>query len=78
MEAGSRAAFVLLVTWSTFTQAVGAFCYPNSRWDETPVAVGSRPSRLWDWRDNPIARSLAAGPRLGPEPSIIPKLREVL
>lgn len=73
-----RAAFVLLAAWSTFAQAVGAFCYPNSRWDETPVAVGAQPSRLWDWRDNPIARSLAAGPRLGPDPSMLRKLRESL
>ena len=73
-----RAAFVLLAAWSTFAQAVGAFCYPNSNWDETPVAVGSRPSRLWDWRDSPITRSLAAGPRLGPAPDVIQNLRESL
>ena len=73
-----RIAFVLLLAWSTIAQAVGAFCYPSSRWDETPVAVGERPARLWDWRDNPIARSLAAGPRLGPDRTMLPKLKTLL
>lgn len=73
-----RAAFAALLAWSVFTQAVGAFCYPNSNWDETPAAVGRQPARLWDWRDNPISRSLAAGPRLGPDRRALPKLRELL
>jgi len=76
--ASLRIAFVLLLGWSVFAQAVGAFCYPNSRWDETPVAVAERPARLWDWRDNPIARSLAAGPRLGPDRTHIPRLKKLL
>ena len=76
--AALRVAFAALVAWSCFVQAVGAFCYPGSRWDETPVAVGSRPSRLWDWRDSPITRSLAAGPRLGPDRSALPKLRRLV
>jgi hypothetical protein len=70
--------FGLTLGVSVFLQAVGAFCYPNSKWDETPVAVGDRPERLWDWRDSPITRSLAAGARLGPDPKFYERLREVI
>jgi hypothetical protein len=55
-------------------QWVGAFCYPGSHWDEEPVAVGRDPARLWDWSDNPILRSLKAGPRIGPDASQWPVL----
>ena len=62
---------------SVFVQAIGAFCYPNSRWDETPVAVGERPARLWDWKDSPITRGLSAGPRLGPDAQARRRIRHV-
>jgi hypothetical protein len=73
-----RTLFGMALAWSVFVQTVGAFCYPGSRWDETPVAVGERPARLWDWKDNPIVRSLAAGPRLGPDPATFEQIRGVL
>lgn len=66
------------VAASVVLQALGAFCYPNTRWDETPVAVGSRPGRLWDWKDSPITRSLRAGPRLGPDRQALPLLRRAI
>ena len=73
-----RVLFGLTLGVSIFLQAVGAFCYPNSRWDETPVAVADRPARLWDWRDSPITRSLAAGPHIGPNPKFYDRLRKVI
>jgi hypothetical protein len=72
-----RASFGVLLGISVMAQAIGAFCYPNSKWDEAPVAVGERPSRLWDWRDSPISRSVAAGPRIGPSPGTFPKLKAI-
>ncbi len=70
-----RAVFVVLLTFSVFVQAVGAFCYSASMWDEKPVSIGERPGRLWDWTDNPISRSVKAGPRLGPVVVILDRLR---
>jgi hypothetical protein len=64
-----KALFGLALAGSIFVQGIGAFCYPQSLWDEQPVTVGDRPDRLWDWRDSPISRSLKAGPRLGPAPA---------
>jgi len=73
-----RAAFAASLVASVSIQAIGAFCYPNSRWDETPVAVGQDIARLWDWRDSPVARSLAAGPRIGPDPKFYEEIRRAL
>ena len=73
-----RAVFAATLVASVSIQAVGAFCYPNSRWDETPVAVGQDVARLWDWRDSPVARSLAAGPRIGPDPKFYEEIRRAL
>ncbi len=70
-----RTAFAVTLGWSVFVQALGAFCYPASRWDELPVAVGDRPARLWDWRDSPITRSLVTGPRFGPDATFYDRLR---
>jgi hypothetical protein len=72
-----RLLFGLTLLAASFIQAVGAFCYPNSHWDEAPVAIGERPRRLWDWRDSPISRSLSAGPRLGPGPKFRQKIWQV-
>jgi hypothetical protein len=46
-----------LFAWAAFTQAVGALLYSGS-WDAAPVFVDQAPQRLWDWRDNPIARDV--------------------
>ncbi|HSW49187.1 MAG TPA: hypothetical protein VLH09_03385 [Bryobacteraceae bacterium] len=72
----SRIAFGLALAISVFIQATGAFCYPRSEWDVTPVSIGERPGRLWDWRDTAIARSLSAGPRVGPSAEAISRLRK--
>ena len=52
----------VLLIWSIFVQAVGAFCYPNGNWDGAPKNVDLTPDRLWDWNDNQISRSLHSGP----------------
>ncbi len=64
-----------LLVISVLIQTIGAFCYPASHWDERPVSIGARPERLWDWSDNPLSRSIAAGPRLGPDRRLAPLLR---
>ena len=72
-----RLLFGLMLFAAGFVQAVGAFCYPNSGWDEAPVAIGESQQRLWNWKDNPVSRSLSAGPRLGPAPQFKQKIRRV-
>jgi hypothetical protein len=72
MEQASRSALIRLLfgavlTASVVIQAVGAFCYPQSLWDERPVSIAEDMSRLWDWKDSPIVRSIGAGPRIGPD-----------
>jgi hypothetical protein len=52
-------AFWALFAWSAALQAVGAFCY-TGQWNASPAAIDSSPQRLWDWRDNPVSRDLAA------------------
>ncbi|MGQ9633619.1 MAG: hypothetical protein ACUVXB_05175 [Bryobacteraceae bacterium] len=69
-----KSALIAALLVSIGTQSVGAFFYPNSAWDERPVPVGENPSRLWDWCDNPILRSIQTGPRLGPDPVALPTL----
>ena len=59
-------AFRAALAFSIFVQAIGAFCYPNGQWDALPQSVDQRQERLWDWRDNQILRSAAAGPVLVP------------
>jgi hypothetical protein len=61
-----RAAFATLALYSFLVQALGVYVYPRGRWDHTPVPVDHVPSRLWDWRDNPIARTLRADPAWEP------------
>jgi hypothetical protein len=77
-SAAQRALLGLALTVSILVQAIGAFCYPHSQWDEQPVTVGDRPDRLWDWRDSPIRRSLRAGPRLGPDPAKLEEFWQAL
>ena len=61
-----RMAFGGLLLLSISVQAIGAFCYPNGHWDALPVSVDRHRERIWDWRDNQIFRSAAAGPVLDP------------
>jgi len=56
-----RRAFAVLAVYSVLIQAAGVFFYPNGHWDATPRSVDGAPARLWDWDDNPIARTLRGG-----------------
>jgi hypothetical protein len=51
-----RLAFFLLFGWSSTTQVLGA--YVPSDWNWVPKSVDEAPSRVWDWRDNPMSRSV--------------------
>jgi hypothetical protein len=53
-------AFAIFFVWSLFIQGVGAFVYPSGGWDMTPVNIDDRPSRAWDWIDNPVSRDVGA------------------
>lgn len=57
-----RRAFVVAVAYGVLIQAIGVYFYPNGHWDNTPVPVDDAGYRNWNWRDNPIGRTLAAGP----------------
>jgi hypothetical protein len=65
-HASLKAALVAALACSIAVQAIGAFCYPNGHWDAAPQSVDAHPERLWDWRDNQILRTAAAGPVLDP------------
>jgi hypothetical protein len=56
-----RRTFAVLALYSVFIQALGAFFYPNGHWDGTPQAIDAVPGRLWNWKDNPIARTARGG-----------------
>jgi hypothetical protein len=47
-------------------EAVGVYFYPKGHWDNTPIPVDQDGDRNWDWKDNPIRRTLAAGPTWEP------------
>jgi len=51
---------LILLTWSFFTQIVGAFYYPNGNWDGDPN-VDLNPEKLWKWDDSQLERSYKAG-----------------
>jgi hypothetical protein len=59
-----KGAFVATATVSVAVQIIGFACYPNGNWDSTPFNVDHYPERLWDYKDNQIGRTLAAGPIL--------------
>lgn len=54
--------FAVAAVYSILIQALGVYFYPKGRWDALPVPMDFHRERLWDWRDNPIARTLAGGP----------------
>jgi hypothetical protein len=56
-----RRTFAVLALYSVLLQSLGVFFYPNGHWDGTPRSVDQAPSRLWDWKDNPIARAANGG-----------------
>jgi hypothetical protein len=51
--------FAVLALWGVFVQGVGVYCYPKGHWDLEPAPFTE--ARVWDWRDNPISRSLRGG-----------------
>lgn len=48
--------FLVLVTFSTFTQVIGIFGYVGSFWNSIPLNVDEYKFRLWELRDSPIER----------------------
>lgn len=58
----ARRTFAVVAAYSILLQAVGAFFYPKGHWDAGPPSVDAAPARLWNWRDNPIGRTVSAGP----------------
>jgi hypothetical protein len=56
-----RRTFAVLALYSVFIQMVGVFFYPKGHWDAAPTSVDNAPDRLWDWRDNPIVRTVRGG-----------------
>lgn len=56
--------FYLFVIYSVLTQVIGVCCYSNSKWDSYPNNIDLNTNRLWDFIDNPILRSVKAGPDL--------------
>jgi hypothetical protein len=60
-SAWPRRAFAVLALYSVLIQALGVFFYPKGHWDGTPQSVDAAPARLWDWRDNPIVRTMLGG-----------------
>lgn len=57
----ARVVFAAAAAAAIAVQGVGAFCYPRGDWDGRPVAIHDASPRLWEWRDNPIIRTAAAG-----------------
>ncbi|MDA8079388.1 MAG: hypothetical protein M0Z79_10675 [Nitrospiraceae bacterium] len=56
----ARAVFIVFFVWSFSIQAVGAFLYPAGDWNGSPINVDNALSRVWDWKDNPVARDITA------------------
>jgi hypothetical protein len=57
-----RAIAVAALGWSIAVAALGAFCYPNDRWNTDPLDVDRYHHRLWEWRDSQIIRAWQRGP----------------
>jgi len=66
-EAGwAKRVFAVLAIYGCLVQALGIYFYPKGHWDNLPISVDQAPERAWDWRDNPIVRTAAAGPAWEP------------
>jgi hypothetical protein len=59
-----RPLFFALLVYSIALQSVGAFFYPAGLWDDRPVNADYHTGRFWDWVDNPVRRTVSAGPNL--------------
>jgi hypothetical protein len=51
-----------LLAWSIAVAGIGAFVYPNERWNTSPADVDLNHQRLWDVHDLQIRRAYAARP----------------
>jgi len=49
------------LVWSIGIQAIGVYFYPNGNWNALPDDVDRVHTRLWDWRDTQIVRTLNGG-----------------
>lgn len=60
--------FAVTFALSIAVQTVGVFCYEISQesWDGSPISVEADKSRLWDWKDNQIMRTISEGPKTEP------------
>ena len=58
----ASAAGILVLAWSVGVSALGAFIFPNERWNLTPRDVDRNHERLWDWSDTQILRAWRTGP----------------
>lgn len=52
----------MALAWSIGVSALGAFNYPEGRWNNEPGDVDRYHERLWDWSDTQIARTWQGGP----------------
>jgi len=66
IRGAARYGFAVLALYGLFIQALGVYYYPKGHWDHLPVSVDKNTQRLWDWRDNPIMRTLRGGPAWEP------------
>jgi hypothetical protein len=58
----SKRLFATAALYGCAIQAIGVYFYPNGHWDNTPIPVDIAPGRLRNWKDNPIRRTINAGP----------------
>jgi hypothetical protein len=58
---GLKGAFAGTAVYCCLIQALGVYCYPKGRWDNSPVNVDDDSARLWDWADNPVIRTAHGG-----------------
>lgn len=67
--------FIFTLALSITTQVIGSFFYDlQCGWDGTPTRVELDESRLWDWRDNQILRTISDGPKLEPHRELLKRL----
>lgn len=50
-----------VLVWSIAISALGAFHYPEGRWNNDPEDVDRAHDRLWNWSDTQIRRTWEAG-----------------
>lgn len=55
------ASLALAFAWSVAVAGLGAFVFPNERWNLMPEDVDRHHERLWDWSDTQIQRAWLAG-----------------